>query len=95
MAKSKKSSNSSIDTLAKSTTKKPTSPFITTLVVFVITLLIVWFIIYAFRPIFIQEVDSDGIPTGRIQPGKGLGIAFGVAIVMSIITYVIIVMMAK
>lgn len=88
MAKSS-SSNTSIDSLAKST-KSNTKHLTTSLIVFIITLLIIWFILYAFRPVFLQEKDSDGNATGKIQPGKALAFALITALVVAIITYVIL-----
>ena len=94
MAKSSTSSVSkkSIDSLAKPSDKKTSTPYTTVLIVFIVSLLIIWFVLYAFRPIFVQEKDEDGEPTGKIHPGKSLGIAFGAALLIALIAYLIIYM---
>ena len=85
-------SSSSIDSLAKPS-KKGRDKFTTTFIVFIVSLLLVWFVLYAFRPAFVQEKDSSSNPTGKIQSGKALGIAFAAAVVLAIITYVILMLM--
>lgn len=56
-----------------------------TFIFFVITLLVVWFILYAFRPVSVQEKGPNGLPTGRIEPGKAIGYAFLISLVLSLL----------
>ena len=86
MAKSP-TSKSSIDSLAKRSSAPGRSNFTVAVIVFIVSLLIIWFVLYAFRPVFIQEKNAIGEPTGKIQPGKTLAIAFITALVLSLLSY--------
>lgn len=84
-----KSPKSSIDTLAKGKCSSGNSSFTIALVVFTVILLIVWFLLYAFRPVFIQQKDEAGNPTGEMRPSVALGVAFGIAVIASILAYLL------
>jgi ABC-type uncharacterized transport system permease subunit len=91
---SKKSSSStksraSLDSLAMSPSSKRSSRTTMYVVTAVVCVLIIWFLLYSFRPVFVQKKDEAGQPTGVLQPGLAILVAFAGAAVIVILLYIL------
>lgn len=65
--------------------KKPCANWLWYLVWFFIVAIIVWFILFALKPTFVQTKDENSVPTGVIDNGKLLGVSVGIAVIVVIL----------
>lgn len=56
---------------------------------FVILAVLVWFILYAVRPVSLQQKDENGNPTGQVDAWKALLAAIIIALIIILIIWAI------
>ena len=56
---------------------------------FLIIGIIVWFLLFALKPDFVQKKDCDGYPTGEVDQGRVLGTAIVVALIIILVVWIL------
>lgn len=56
---------------------------------FIVIVVIVWFLLWVFKPVCLQLVGVDGRPTGQVDAGRVLVAAIVIAIIILVIAWLI------
>jgi hypothetical protein len=56
---------------------------------FIIIAVIAWFILYSFKPVWVQKTNAQGQPTGEADPCKTLFAAIIIALIVIILIWLL------